>query len=157
MLEQGQYYGHSVLYNQWRKICIIGGNRFLWEQHIFLKLILPNQYRPKYGALNLFQYIDGASVRFGSCFFSLKQVLFIAVHLLMGIAHKSRYTLHKRYLCCCLADIFKDVKSNCRMLNQAITSEQETLAVLLNPCNKPKHIGRNLDFALKPISMVIFL
>lgn len=48
-----------------------------------------------------------------------------------------------------LVDIFKDVKSNCRMLNQVIASEQETLAVLFNSYNKPKHIGRNLDYCIE--------
>ena len=58
-------------------------------------------------------------------------------------------------LCTCdtfaavLANLFKDVKSNCRMLNQGIASEQEALAVLLNPCSKPKYIGRNLDYCIE--------
>ncbi|HHY43192.1 MAG TPA: DUF3626 domain-containing protein [Thermoanaerobacterales bacterium] len=51
----------------------MGGDRFLWEQRIFFDAYPPESIdRPKYGALNVFQYIDGASVRFGSCFFTLK-------------------------------------------------------------------------------------
>jgi hypothetical protein len=54
----------------------MGGNRDLWEKRLFQgayhyedsKMI----DRPKYGALNIHNYIDGAAARFGSCFFTVK-------------------------------------------------------------------------------------
>lgn len=152
LLEQGQYYGQfRTGTTNGGKSAFIGGNRFLWEQHIFFEAYPPESVdRPKYGALNLFQYIDGASVRFGSCFFSLKQDVIHRCTFAYGDSSTNPDTLcTSDTFAAVLADIFKDAKSNCRMLNQAITSEQETLAVLLNPCNKPKHIGRNLDFCIE--------
>lgn len=49
-----------------------GGERFLWEEKIFGGIYPKDtQFRPKYGALNIFNYIDGATSRFGSCYFTL--------------------------------------------------------------------------------------
>ncbi|MPM13990.1 hypothetical protein SDC9_60350 [bioreactor metagenome] len=152
LLEQGQYHGQfRTGTTNGGKSAFIGGDRFLWEQRIFFDAY-PHESvnRPKYGALNLFQYIDGASVRFGSCFFTLKQ----------DIVHRCTFaygdsSTYPQTLCtsdtfeAVLVEIFKDVKSNGRMLNQAIASEQETLAILLSPHNKPKHVGRNLDYCIE--------
>ncbi len=50
----------------------ISGERFLWEQRLFSGIYpADTPDRPKYGALNLFHYLDGASARFGSCYFVL--------------------------------------------------------------------------------------
>lgn len=53
-----------------------GGNRDLWEMRLFgAAYHQPDAEvgeRPKYGALNLMSYWDGACPRFGSCFFRLK-------------------------------------------------------------------------------------
>jgi len=68
------------------KTAHIGGDRFLWEQRLFFDSYPEDSVeRPKYGALNLFRYIDGASARFGSCFFSLKTVYVIDALLRMVI------------------------------------------------------------------------
>ena len=54
----------------------LGGDRDLWEERLFSGAYHRNDIelvaRPKYGALNIHNYIDGASARFGSCFFTLK-------------------------------------------------------------------------------------
>lgn len=53
-----------------------GGNRDLWEQRLFggayQEAGVCVSHRPKYGALNLMNYWDGACPRFGSCYFRLK-------------------------------------------------------------------------------------
>ena len=51
-----------------------GGARFQWEQSLFDRSYdhAANQERPKYGAINLFGFPDGASPRFGSCFLGLR-------------------------------------------------------------------------------------
>ena len=53
-----------------------GGNRDLWEERLFggayQKSGVIAADRPKYGALNLMNYWDGACPRFGSCYFRLK-------------------------------------------------------------------------------------
>ena len=74
LIEQGQYHGQfrTGTTNGGRS-AYVGGDRFLWEQRIFFDAYPSDAAdRPKYGALNVFKYIDGASMRFGSCFFSLK-------------------------------------------------------------------------------------
>ena len=53
-----------------------GGSRDRWEETLFggayqVEGVKPNE-RPKYGALNLMHYWDGACPRFGSCYFRLK-------------------------------------------------------------------------------------
>ncbi len=53
-----------------------GGERDLWEKRLFQEFYHTEKRsvadRPKYGALNIMNYRDGASPRFGSCFFALK-------------------------------------------------------------------------------------
>ena len=53
-----------------------GGDRDLWEKRLFCNIYHDGASelisRPKYGALNIHNYLDGASARFGSCFFTLK-------------------------------------------------------------------------------------
>ena len=44
-----------------------------------------------------------------------------------------------------MADLFKDVQNNGKLLNQVVSSEREALAVLLYKSDKMKVIGRNLD------------
>ncbi len=152
LLEQGQYHGQfrTGTTNGGRS-AYIGGDRFLWEQRIFFEAYPPESLdRPKYGALNLFQYIDGASPRFGSCFFTLKQDIIHRCTFAYGDSSTNPNTLcTSDTFAAVLANIFKDIKSHWRMLNQTIASEQEALAILLNPRNKPKHIGRNLDYCIE--------
>lgn len=54
-----------------------GGARDGWEQALFggvyQRPVATPQERPKYGALDLMGYSDGASPRFGSCYFRLRQ------------------------------------------------------------------------------------
>lgn len=54
-----------------------GGERDEWEKRLFggvyQKSEVARSDRPKYGALDLLHYSDGASPRFGSCYFQLKQ------------------------------------------------------------------------------------
>ena len=45
-----------------------------WEKDIFcLEMPLPANQRPKYGGLNVFNYLDGASPKYGSCYFELNE------------------------------------------------------------------------------------
>lgn len=56
-----------------------GGSRDLWEKRLFggayQKPGVTAAERPKYGALNLMNYWDGACPRFGSCYFRLKSAV----------------------------------------------------------------------------------
>ena len=152
LLEQGQYYSQfRTGTTNGGKSAFIGGDRFLWEQRIFFDAYPPEAIdRPKYGALNIFQYLDGASVRFGSCFFTLKKEVIYRCTFAYGDSSTNPDTLcTSDTFAAVLANIFIDVKSNCRMLNQVIASDQEALAILLTSYNKPKHIGRNLDYCIE--------
>ena len=54
----------------------MGGSRDKWENRLFQGAYHDGSFemidRPKYGGLNIRNYIDGASPRFGSCFFTMK-------------------------------------------------------------------------------------
>ena len=128
-----------------------GGNRFTWEQNMFFNIYPKDALeRPKYGALNLFRYIDGASPRFGSCFFTLNQ----------GVTNRCTFaygdsSTNPTALCTSdtfvsiLAAMFEDVQQNHRLLNQVVAHAQAALAIMLNPCKDMKNIGRNLDYCVE--------
>ena len=50
--------------------CWEGGCRLLWKQQMFFNAYPAiDMDRPKYGELNIFNYLNEASPRFGGCFF----------------------------------------------------------------------------------------
>ncbi|NLY62130.1 MAG: DUF3626 domain-containing protein [Clostridiales bacterium] len=115
LLEQGQYYSQfRTGTTNGGKSAFIGGDRFLWEQRIFFDAYPPEAIdRPKYGALNIFQYLDGASVRFGSCFFTLKKDVIYRCTFAYGDSSTNPDTLcTSDTFAAVLANIFIDVKSN---------------------------------------------
>ena len=129
----------------------IGGDRFLWEQRLFFDAYPQSSLdRPKYGALNLFRYIDGASSRFGSCFFSLKNEVRERCTFSYGDSSTNPDILctHDTFVNI-LAGIINDVQQKHRLLNQVIATEQEALAILSNPCSEVRHLGRNLDYCIE--------
>jgi len=152
LIEQGIYHGQfRTGTTNGGKTAYIGGNRFLWEQRLFNNAYPADSLeRPKYGALNLFQYIDGASVRFGSCFFTLKHEVGNRCTFAYGDSSTNPTTLcTSDTFVGVLAGLFDDVQKNNRLLNQVIATEQETLAILLNPNQAIKNIGRNLDYCIE--------
>jgi hypothetical protein len=152
LLEQGQYQGQFLTgTTNGGKTAFIGGDRFLWEQRIFYDAYPDNSLdRPKYGALNIFRYIDGASVRFGSCYLTLKKETIDRCTFAYGDSSTNPTTLcTSDTFVCVLAELFRDVKKNGKLLNQIVSSEQETLAILLNKSNSIKVIGRNLDYCIE--------
>lgn len=48
-----------------------------------------------------------------------------------------------------VAGLLSDAQNNGKVLNQVVSSIQETLAILLNTSNTPKHLGRNLDHCIE--------
>lgn len=134
------------------KTAYIGGDRFLWEQRLFSN-IYPRETtdRPKYGALNIFEYLDGASPRFGSCYFVLKQSILSRCTFAYGDSSTNPDTL-------CTADSFygilasllHDVKENGRFLDRENYTVQEAIN-LINQIgnNSQKRLGRNLDYCIE--------
>ena len=152
LLEQGQYHSQfrTGTTNGGTGIHV-GGNRFTWEQSLFRETY-PSGYldRPKYGALNIFRYIDGASPRFGSCFFTLKQDAKSRCTFAYGDSSTNPTTLcTSDTFISIVAAMFVDFRQNNRVLNQIISHEQEVLAILLNPCDDIRNLGRNLDFCIE--------
>ena len=150
LVEQRQYHGQfRTGTTNGGRTAYVGGDRFLWEQRMFFDAYPPDILdRPKYGALNIFRYIDGASVRFGSCFFALKHEILSRCTFAYGDSHTSPTTIctHDTFIGI-LAGMLNEYLCTGKMLNQVFTlsSKQEILAVLLNTCDEVKHIGKNLD------------
>ena len=156
LIEQGRYHGQfrTGTTNGGRS-AHIGGDRFLWEQRIFFNAY-PQDFpdRPKYGALNIFRYIDGASVRFGSCFFVLKHDVIKRCTFAYGDSSAKPSAL-------CTSDTFVGIPAGMfdeflnkgrvlnRVLDPAVTSKEEVLAILLNPCSKLKDLGKNPDYCIE--------
>jgi hypothetical protein len=106
--------------------------------------------RPIYGALNTFEYIDGASVRFGSCFMVLKKHIIDQCTFSYGDSSTNPKTIcTSDTFTCILADLFRDLKNNGKLLNQVVSSKQVALAILLDRRKNPKVIGRNLDYSIE--------
>ena len=148
LLAQGEYHGQfRTGTTNGGKTAYIGGDRYLWEQRLFFDAYPQESLdRPKYGALNLFRYADGASARFGSCFFTLKHDIVSRCTFAYGDSSLTPTIL-------CTSDTFAgilvgllvDVKNHRRLLNKVVSSQQEALAILANPRDEHQEIGKNLD------------
>lgn len=152
LIGQGLYHGQfRTGTTNGGKTAYIGGERYLWEQQLFRDAYPDNSLdRPKYGALNVFRYIDGASVRFGSCYFVMKQEISNRCTFSYGDSSINPTTLcTSDVFIGILADLLSDVQNKARMLNQVVSSQQEALAILLNKCDTMKNIGRNLDYCIE--------
>ena len=155
LTEQGKYHGqfHTGTTNGGRT-AYIGGDRFLWEQRIFFNAYPQDAIdRPKYGALNIFRYIDGASARFGSCFFELKHDIVNRCTFSYGDSSTNPNTLcTSDTFVSILAGMFNEFLSEGRVLDQvldqSVTSQGEVLAMLLNP-RSTMDLGRNLDYCIE--------
>ncbi|HIS68994.1 MAG TPA: DUF3626 domain-containing protein [Candidatus Gallacutalibacter stercoravium] len=148
LLEQGYYHGQfRTGTTNGGKTAFIGGDRFLWEQRMFFNSYPEDALdRPKYGALNIFRYIDGACVRFGSCHFILKQEIIKRCTFSYGDSSTNPTTLSTNdTFAVVLVELLKDVQKNGKCLNRVVSSEQETLAILLNTPHHIKDKGKNLD------------
>jgi len=152
LLEQGLYHGQfrTGTSNGGLTTCK-GRERYMWEQRLFFDAYPPDALdRPKYGALNLFHYIDGASARFGACHFILKRSIIDRCTFAYGDSSS-----HPTALCtsdsfaCIVAELLDDVRENRRMLNRAVSFEEEAIAILLHPHSESQRLGRNLDFCIE--------
>jgi len=128
-----------------------GGNRFTFEQNLFFDTYPQGSLeRPKYGALNLFRYIDGASSRFGSSFFTLSPQIVDRCTFAYGdsAANPTMLCTSDTFVGI-IAAMFEDVEHNKRLLNQVIAYSEAVLAIMLNPCNDLKGISKNLDYYIE--------
>lgn len=77
LLQDGVYRGQfETAISNGSRTAFAGGDRDRWEEHLFGRAYqaagVTNEERPKYGGLNLMNYGDGASPRFGSCHLVLR-------------------------------------------------------------------------------------
>ena len=128
-----------------------GSPRRAWEDSLFHGLYPEEALdRPKYGALNVFHYLDGASMRFGSCFFSLKEKVLPRCTFCCGDS-----SLEPTALCttdtfaCIAAQLLLQAEQKKQLLNQCVATQREAMALLLFPNRELRHLGRNLDFPIE--------
>lgn len=152
LLKEGYYH------NQFRtgttnggKSAYIGGERYLWEQRLFQDAYPPEALeRPKYGALNLLRYIDGASMRFGSCFLVLWQDIVRRCTFCYGDSSGNPSALcTANTFSGVLANLLRDAQTHGRLLNRGVPSVQEAIAILMTPRSGMNGLGRNLDHCVE--------
>lgn len=131
-----------------------GGQRDIWEQGLFGGVYQRNETkiteRPKYGALDLLNFSDGAAPRFGSCYFRLNT----EVSKRTSFTNKDSYYSPKYFgtienFINVLAALFEELINHKQVLGLKDLTVQELIDKLLN-FNNPKvnnsaNYSKNLD------------
>lgn len=153
-LEDGMYYSQFVTQvTNGSKTAFAGGDRDRWEEILFggayQNSLVSNVERPKYGGLNLMNYVDGASPRFGSCHFRLKPHMVKRCTFTFGDSHTGPDVIGT-------IDVFEPILA---ALLEASETNQEALGtsdmdvanlvkqlLVLPSCgDQPGNLGRSLD------------
>jgi len=127
------------------------GDRDVWEQRMFAGAYhcgeLTYPYRPKYGALNLLNYADGASARFGACFLTLKPRALNRCTFAYGDSSASPDTLGTAdSFYGIVRAILSDVLKRRKLLNKPCGGVNEAIAYIASlEQSAPCEIGRNMD------------
>ena len=129
----------------------MGGARDLWEKRLF-QGAYHNDYpemtdRPKYGGLNIHNYIDGASPRFGSCFFTLKPHILKRCTFAFGDSNTNPEGLGTAdHFYGIVKSLFQDVKDHGKLLGKdGFSIKQAADYILAMQKNKIDTLGRDLD------------
>ncbi len=152
LIDEGKYQGQFLTQTtNGSDTAYIGGERFNWEQRLFCEAYPPDALeRPKYGALNIFNYRDGGAMRFGSCYFVLKQSVVNRCTFSYGDS-----AIGARGLCSSdtfeslLMALLLDIRDNQKMLNQVAGSMEEAIATLVYDWRDKAVLGRNLDYYIE--------
>ena len=133
------------------KTAYAGGDRFLWEERLFSGAYPDDTpYRPKYGALNVLNFLDGASARFGSCYFTLKQSALKQCTFAYGDSSTNPETLctiHSFYGI--VSALLGDATDNGKFLNIDNCSLDKAVQILASHDYPPQEMGRNLEFCIE--------
>ncbi|MFS0838437.1 DUF3626 domain-containing protein [Paenibacillus sp. 1P03SA] len=134
-----------------------GGDRDRWERSLFAGAYQGEgaqpRDRPKYGALNVLRYADGASPRFGSCYFRLKAGVLDRCTFTYGDSHAQpeHAGTRKRFMPV-LAALLEEVRSAGTALASEADDAGQFAARFLaaredDGENGPRHarVGRALD------------
>ena len=133
----------------------IGGDRYNWEQRLFHDAYPDTALdRPKYGALNIFGYADGASTRFGSCFIELRPEVASRVTFALGDSSTAPD-------CVATQDSFANIAAGLlysyertqTLLDRVFSCESDAVATLLysahTDSSQNRRLGRNLDYCIE--------
>lgn len=126
-----------------------GGERFLWEQRLFAGIYPVNtQDRPKYGALNLLNYLDGASPRFGACYFVLKPSVISRCTFSYGDSSLAPVGLcTSEHFSGIAFNLLRDLIEKRRLLDWENCDPQRTIPLLMK--TPPPSVRGNLDFYIE--------
>lgn len=108
-------------------------------------------HRPKYCALNIHNYIDGASARFGSCFFTVKPHVINACTFAFGDSSTNPEVMGTaQHFYSIMRALFTELKEKNRLLNK----ENMNFANAVEYISTMKkgvlyRLGRNLDFCIE--------
>lgn len=152
LAEQGRYLSqYSTGTTNGSRSARVGGARHAWEQQLFGGAYPDAALdRPKYGALNALNYLDGASMRFGSCYIELKaQALERCTFCYGDSSDEPEALCTADAFGCVAAALMRDVERHKRLLNQCVSTAQEALAMLMRAQSGPGRLGRNLDFCIE--------
>lgn len=122
----------------------VGGNRYTWEQELFHGAYPPQALdRPKYGAVNLLRDLDGACVRFGSCYLELNSDAGERATFSYGDSSTGPTALCTRdTFSVVVMELMKDLDRG-KLLNRQVTGLAEGLRLLSG--REAPVLGRNLD------------
>ena len=156
LVEQGIYHSQFVTgVTNGGKTAYPGGERDEWEKDLFsgsyhaADTTISN--RPKYGALNIFNYLDGASSRFGSCFFVLNQNVMDRCTFAFGDSSTNPEALGTRDVFHpILRALLTDAQKTGRFLNKRGYDVKKVVDYILSIKKEElKEVGRNLDYCIE--------
>lgn len=156
LIEQGQYYSQFITGTSNGGLTAFnGGERDLWEKSLFHGTYHGNEAtiynRPKYGALNIFNYLDGASARFGSCFFTLKKHVVKRCTFAFGDSSSNPETLGTQsYFYPILRELLLEVEKKGKLLNKHDYNVKKTVDYIISmKKGSLMEMGNNLDYCIE--------
>ena len=132
-----------------------GGQRDLWEKRLFCCAYHDGRSaladRPKYGALNIHNHIDGAAPRFGSCFFTLKPHMAGRCTFADGDSNSNPATMGTAgHFCGILLAMLQSVRDTGQLYGEGgFTVKSAVDYILSMRRGSMGALGRNLDFYIE--------
>lgn len=133
------------------KTAFSGGQRDLWERTLFSGAYhggtAAGHGRPKYGALNILGYRDGASARFGSCFLTLRPHVLARCTFAYGdsVTNPEALGTADAWMAV-LRALLEDVARSGRFLNRPNQTVKDAVGHILSLGQEhPQVLGRNMD------------
>ena len=156
MMADGQYKSQFVTgTTNGGRTAFLGGERDIWERNMFRGAYHTGEetfiHRPKYGALNIHHYLDGASPRFGSCYFTLSTDALERCTFAFGDSSTDPQALGTRdAFCAVLRALLMDVENTGRLLNKECFNVRKAIDYIASiKKNDMDGLGRNLDHCIE--------